>query len=468
MKNSTVGRGLPSWRFHLTKIGCLETGELDVKPLTLLCGPNNTSKTWAMYALYGFLDNAVGNQPPHLPGLDAVIEEVKKEGVYAWDFGEWIRHNAKKLIEIIHAASKQRLHDIFNTSESLFRKSEFNWVIEPENLVQSSIKQELDYRLVLGRDKNDALRLLKPAGETILQITLIAEKLPDLQMLLSDMIFRHILQGKKHKSVFLIPAERNGLHLFFRELSDRRTTLLHHAAREKLDIGELFLGLMRSRYAEPIAHYIDWLNLLRSNRRSKSEGFHGFAEDIKRLVGGRYDVDAEGNISFTPKKVKRGGGEVPRLDLHMASSTVKSLFGLWFYLEHQAETGDVIMIDEPELNLHPANQRALARLFARLVNAGLRVVISTHSDYIVREINNLVMLNTRFEGRDTLVKKFQYDSEDFISHEQVAAYLFDNGTIKHMEVGPEEGIIAETFDQVIHSLNESSNEIFYTKRDSME
>jgi len=458
---------LPSWKFRIKKLGCLESGDFEVKPLTLLCGPNNTGKTWAMYALYGFLDNTVGNQQLHLPGLEGVIDEVKREGVYAWDFGAWIKQNAKRLIDLIHITSRQSLHVIFNAPESLFLKSEFNWSIQPETLINSAIQKELDYRLVLGRDKNDALRLLKPVGDPILQITLIAEKLPDLQILLSDMILRHLMQRKK-TSVFLIPAERNGLHLFFRELSDRRTTLLHHAARDVLDISELFRDVLTSRYAKPIADYIDWLNLLRSSRKSRSDGFHGFADEIKRLAGGRYDVDGEGNISFTPKKIKRGGTETPKLDLHMASSTVKSLFGLWFYLEHQAENGDVIMIDEPELNLHPANQRALARVLVRLVNAGLRVVVSTHSDYIVREINNLIMLHTPFEAREELAKKFQYEDADSIGYEQVGAYLFNDATIKAMEVVPEEGIIAETFDEVIHSLNESSNDIFYAKRDSVD
>ena len=57
--------------------------------------------------------------------------------------------------------------------------------------------------------------------------------------------------------VFLMPAERNGLHLFFRELSTRRTALLHHASREKIDISELLRDVIHSRYALPIADYIN-------------------------------------------------------------------------------------------------------------------------------------------------------------------------------------------------------------------
>ena len=51
------------------------------------------------------------------------------------------------------------------------------------------------------------------------------------------------------------------------------------------------------------------------------------------------------------------------------------------------------MIDEPELNLHPDNQRRIARLLARLVNLGIKVFITTHSSYIIKELNTLIMLN---------------------------------------------------------------------------
>ena len=80
----------------------------------------------------------------------------------------------------------------------------------------------------------------------------------------------------------------------------------------------------------------------------------------------------------------------------MSSSSVKTLSGLVVYLRHIAKKGDVLIIDEPEMNLHPDNQRRLARIFARMINNGLRLIISTHSDYIIRELNNLIMLNALF------------------------------------------------------------------------
>ncbi|MFM8332278.1 MAG: hypothetical protein ACKN9T_11360, partial [Candidatus Methylumidiphilus sp.] len=67
---------------------------------------------------------------------------------------------------------------------------------------------------------------------------------------------------------------------------------------------------------------------------------------------------------------------------------------------------------------------------------------------------------------NALVKKYRYKIDDCIGHDAVAAYLFADGEIKPMKTGAEEGIIAETFDQVIRSLNDSSDAIFYAKRDS--
>jgi len=152
------------------------------------------------------------------------------------------------------------------------------------------------------------------------------------------------------------------------------------------------------------------------------------------------------------------------MSLHMTSSTVKSLFGLWFYLEKQAKAGDLLMIDEPELNLHPNNQRIIARLLAKLVNAGLNVVISTHSDYIVREFNSLIMLND--ERVQNLRKKYGYQEDEVLDSTKVGAYLFDNQTIEPFEISSDDGIYATTFDEVIRDLNQVNDDIYYSLQES--
>ena len=268
--------------------------------------------------------------------------------------------------------------------------------------------------------------------------------------------------------IFLMPAERNGLHLFFRELSTRRTALLHHASRENIDIAALLRDVIRSRYAVPIARYIDWLNEMTEAQKSKSDGFHRHAERLKKdLAGGVYRVaPRSGDISFKPYQRRRDGVGTPELGLHMTSSTVKSLFGLWFYLEYQACPGALLMIDEPELNIHPENQRRIARLMARLVNDGLRIVISTHSDYIIREINSLLMLIRDDDG--ALRRKHGYEDEEVLKPETVGAYLFDDHKIEPFDIDPEDGIRATTFDDVIENINKVNDDIFYSLKERRE
>ena len=278
--------------------------------------------------------------------------------------------------------------------------------------------------------------------------------------------------------VFLMPAERNGLHLLFRELSSRRTALLHHASRGTIEINDLLRDVIYSRYAQPIADYIDWLNNLLEIQDETTVVEHITEESVtelpalaqhlkRRLAGGAYRIDPrKGAIEFRPYRTSNGGKRTSALGLHIASSAVKSLFALWFYLENQASPGKVLMIDEPELNLHPEKQRQVARLLARLVNAHINVVISTHSDYIVREFNNLIMLHQNGAGR--LRKRLKYRDDEVLDPDMVGAYFFENNTIREFLTTPEDGIHATTFDDVITSMNIESNDIYFGLRKAIQ
>ena len=446
------GNKLPSWRFHLENLGCITSGDFEVKPLTLLCGPNNTGKTWAMYALYGFLANSYSllSVLP-MPGIDGILKKITKKGIYSWDFGTWLETYADDLLGIINQGMQKRLPEIFNAPRHLFSNSRYDWVIDREKFVQSGINRSLKVEFGIGANSL-GLSLLKDCGESNLQITLLSEEFPDLKFFITSVLLAHLL-GEKN-TCFLLPTERNGLNIFYKELAYKRTALFHPSTRGKLSLADI------SDYPEPIANYIDWLNKIPELIKLKTKDYHSLAGQVETMVNGNYAVDTLGNVSFSPEV----SGE--SLDLHLSSSTVKSLFGLWFYLEHEAKRGDTLMIDEPELNLHPSNQRALARLLASLVNAGLRVVVSTHSDYIVREINSLIMLHQPHPKRNELMQRYGYHEGEILKPEKVGCYLFDQSTIKPMEITQDEGILATTFDEIIHDLNDTSDNIYYTYRET--
>ncbi|MEO7590940.1 MAG: AAA family ATPase, partial [Byssovorax sp.] len=256
----------------------------------------------------------------------------------------------------------------------------------------------------------------------------------------------------------VLTAERSAVQLFGRELSIRRTelvdTLLARTARAGKGEDPLsLLGQRARRYSMPIRdslRIVDDLAVLRKNTSPLAPLADRLGRDVMQ---GAIQIADDGEMGFHPEGGSSG------ISMSLASSSVKALSSLSFYLRHLAQVGDFLIIDEPELNLHPDNQRRVAKLLVRMARSGIKVMISTHSDYIIREINNAIMLSADEGGE--LRKKYGYEEEDTITPDRVGAYLFDTRHAHPIEVKPT-GIEVETIEREINSLNASSQDIYFT------
>lgn len=99
------------------------------------------------------------------------------------------------------------------------------------------------------------------------------------------------------------------------------------------------------------------------------------------------------NEANYPSFTYRPAGWDEELPLMRTSSMVSELAPVVLYLRHVLDAGDVLIIEEPEAHLHPAMQTMLARELARLVRAKVRVVLTTHSEWLLEQIANLVTLS---------------------------------------------------------------------------
>jgi hypothetical protein len=86
----------------------------------------------------------------------------------------------------------------------------------------------------------------------------------------------------------------------------------------------------------------------------------------------------------------------------------------------------LLIVDEPEMNAHPAAQLANCELLAVLVNQGVQVLVTTHSPYFVDHLNNLIEASLiDDELQDSFAGKFKLNTKDaFISPDKVAVYDF--------------------------------------------
>ncbi|RLA70318.1 MAG: hypothetical protein DRG24_07080 [Epsilonproteobacteria bacterium] len=148
------------------------------------------------------------------------------------------------------------------------------------------------------------------------------------------------------------------------------------------------------------------------------------------------------------------------LDLIAASSAVAELSPLILYLRHIIvyEKDNFLIIDEPELSLHPEAQAKLVSILVEAVNQGLKLILVTHSPYIIEALNNHLLRDKidKYELPNNIKKVPK------ISYEKVGSYLFEDKTIKN--IMNEEFKIID--DKLLNTFNSIGN--LYDRMSSIE
>lgn len=452
-------------KITLKNIGALK-GEVVLAParLTVLSGGNNTGKTYAMYVLWALLQR----RARHVFGFaEELAVQLKTQGTVELPLEVFFTQHWHTIERGIADGLTDRLGPLFRAPAPFFKEGRVKLSIDLPEFLDFAKKHERYKRTIeVGDSSRLDIRFSAKEGPLAMAVTSIgAVHLP--QSLVAELLSQLVIElalAPQVEGAFLLPAERGGLNLFYLDLDAKNSALVRHLKRDDVNPVALFQDMMVAQYAEPIEAYIQFLR--RAPRMTKSEGaFHDQAMALQKNVARvRYKVGKDGDITAKPY---RSDAE---LSIHLTSSAVKSFYGLWAWLELQAKPGDCLMIDEPELNLHPDNQRLVARLLVRLVNRGIRVVISTHSDYIVREINNMIMLNSEFHERTVLEAKLGYDptGTERLDAAQVAAYHFSDKGVENSVVSPAFGIEVKSMDEAIHRLNESNSEIYFALADAQQ
>lgn len=454
-------------KIQINNLGNVEYGDLDIsKRLTVFCGPNNTGKTYVSYVIYSLLKPLYYFDNTDVPNLSKVLVEdkvlfeltSKNINTYRKNKLQNIGSNLESLFGISDGDKLSLFKNLnlqYGLSDAEFMKSvadiELNYYFMWNGLTLSVKKAKGDYNVEVSRPKEVAIGSADSFFFSWELATSIYEKLVNYPFTQSC----------------IFPVERNSIYTFNKELSIQRNELIEQmqALKDNKRIGrdsvDRLLG-RSTRYPLAIRDCLSVANDLNNLKKQKSE-YADFAETLERkLLGGKMSVTKEGEVEFIPKKGQR-------LPIHLTASIVKTLSSLTFYLKHLAVRGDLIIIDEPEMNLHPDAQVMLAHIFGQLVNKGLNMLISTHSDYIIRELNNMIALGS-ISDRETIMKELGYTDDEVLSYSDVSVYLFNpkkanskSAKIERVEV-KDDGFSMETIDEVIYQMNVNSDRINYKLR----
>ena len=253
----------------------------------------------------------------------------------------------------------------------------------------------------------------------------------------------------------MLTVERNSIYTFKTELSLSRNELIDQIQQSKkseIDVLSIINSSSR-RYPQAVRNSLRIANDLENISKKESE-FSGIAAMIeKNLLLGEVSMTKNGDVEFCGQ----GMAKSRKLPFHLSSSIVKTMASLVIFLRHLACKGDTLIVDEPEMNFHPDVQIMLARIFALLTAKGLRVIISTHSDYIIREINNLLMAGSLNRSGLDLPKDLGYSQEMLLDYNDLSVLYFERRrktsvSVRNLDVD-NEGFAMPSMDDAIFKQN---------------
>ncbi|MDB9429359.1 AAA family ATPase [Microcystis aeruginosa CS-555/01A07] len=458
-------------KVKIKNLGILKQAEFSLGDFTIICGGNNTGKTYATSALFGFLYTWRRLLTWPTFGLKEKINQLLSDGVISLDLQEYVQQ-----CESILTAGCQRyiqqIPEVFAANEERFKNVDFQIELNFDN-----IQFQNKYERKISTATLEIISINKPEDEPYLSITLLTEteKINLPVHFLEDIIYdsiQDIIFSQFFPRPFIASAERTGAAIFRKELNFARNRLLEEISKNSnFDPSELLFNVSQD-YALPVKKNVDFTRQIETIVKKNSfiaENHPSILEDFADIIGGQYMITSNDELYYIPK------GKKLRLSMDESSSAVRSLLDIGFYLRHEARIGDLLIVDEPELNLHPENQRRIAKLFARLINIGIKVFITTHSDYIIKEINTLIMLNHNKPHLKQIAAEEGYRQEELLSANQVKVYIAEEDskmlkgqkrktkfhTLNPAKIDPEMGIEARSFDTTIENMNRIQTAIIW-------
>ncbi len=207
----------------------------------------------------------------------------------------------------------------------------------------------------------------------------------------------------KIRSIHYLPASRSGLYQalsafgqIVAQLSKNRSFL-----NDRIEFPAISV---------PLSDYFLELSEIKINRKLYEKSpINKVAEDIEtNILKGRVEFDSKNKKLFYAPN-----GTDLKLDIRSTSSMVSELSPIVSFLRYiltkparrrevirttltppqeiDSSSKALIFIEEPEAHLHPKNQVKLMSAFASLIDANVKIILTSHSNYIFNKLNNLIL-----------------------------------------------------------------------------
>ena len=486
-----------SLELEVANFGPIVEAKIDLRPLTVFVGPSNTGKSYLailIYALHRFF--RAGPYPIIKPITDGSLSQYVKgddddldlpdaefdrilQALRAWEVENHERNVALSapvadlvlpllrrvdgLFTEVLAEGITRCFGVDDTKDLIRHPGSNNAevVLQSSGLGEGGNTAPFKYALSMTRTgpqlitaipEEAPLRVAEPPKKYGCSSRLLSWRndidrmagVSEVSEHLANSVLSFIL-GPMTRPAHYLPADRTGVMHAHRVLLG---SLLNRASQSRLRQDDPLPDL-----SGVVADFLKQLIELGDLAERQSNKADALATRIEQaiLTG---SVQIKTSAMGYPLFFYKPDGWKNSLPLMNTSSMVSELAPVVLYLRHVVQPGETLIIEEPEAHLHPAMQVEFTRQIAALINAGVRVIVTTHSEWVLETLANLVRLSELpkaqrkgIEGADLVLRP-----------DQVGAWLFKpkrspkGSVVEEIQFDPDAGGLVSDYSDVAEQL----------------
>lgn len=431
--------------------GKIKKAEIEISPLTLFVGDNNSGKSyllsliWAIYA-------ADTNSVIFRDVMEVLVEEYAQVYQDLYDCISKVKEGEKQEIKIPSSVLVEILNKLLERNKDKFVAGIFNSEQVTIGKLAVILEREFDLTMAVEK-KEDAVDV--SCKEGYFSMAFHGKRMMEDVEYVTKKIFigglRRFFKGATglhDRSTVYLPAARTGFML--------AKNVINKVGRQvAYDVTDFEDREEIQPFTKPIIHFLNMMEELKLDYKTEYGEIIEWMETVMAHGSIRYGNELNGReIRYLPE------GSKESLPLRTTSAVVTELTPLLLLLKYRRSL-KAICYEEPEMCLHPGLQQEMGKLLVRLVNQGLSMIATTHSDIIVQHINNMCRLK-EMDSSGELLEKLGLTEEDAISLEDVVIYQFtDLGEYSTVEkLIPIDGQFqVRTFSNALMGILEQTSEI---------
>lgn len=455
------------FRVEVKNFGAVKDGIFDIKPLTVFIGDNDSGKSYIskfIYIVVKYLNNYNFSMMNHVnkekylnTNLLYDIEKHTKslniqsnlntESQISFNlddkfiklFVEDVQDNFKRILQkAVEVYFSYNLNDLINLNHDeasiniyteytdinikIKRNKEFELTIS--NLKLKDYRVNLFTRYTADLNESSSIGFDIKSNQILMDIIFTSSKITDERYLYDkvlDLLFfaQSSFINMPH-SINYFPANKSGIMSNYNTkfqntfISANDYIYNHENIKQDNYIINDFIKIIQNLSDENINKNNDLLSSYKYVR-NKIDGTIYFTQNkmLQYKIG-----DEKSTLDIPIENISTKVTELTPIILYLAKINKK-------FFEY---TTRFLIIEEPESHLNPKMQRMMARLLVMMMNEGIQILITTHSDYILNEMDILLKLNHIKEKNkkvfDTFMDDKDYESLMALDKENLSVYRF--------------------------------------------